>query len=108
MTRNQRVINAFFECVRNGTFSKEYAEVLIENHEAYGFLSEKDKEAYYEEVDAWEQSKKIEDMQQLMTHPEDIIPPLIESDLEFAVSEVDPGIMVGSPAEPEVTETNTL
>ena len=49
--REQRVINAFVNCVRSGQYSFDYAVTLIENNEKYGYLSEEAKEAFYAEFE---------------------------------------------------------
>lgn len=45
--REQRVINAFINCVRNGEFSEDYAITLIEDNQRYGWLSDEAKEEFY-------------------------------------------------------------
>ena len=45
--REQRVINAFINCVRNGEYSFDYACLLIEDTQRYGWLSEAAKEVFY-------------------------------------------------------------
>ena len=45
--REQRVINAFINCVRHGEYSFDYACLLIEDNEWYGWLSDAAKEAFY-------------------------------------------------------------
>lgn len=45
--REERVVNAFIECVKNGEFSLEYAITLIEDNNKYGYLSEVAKESFY-------------------------------------------------------------
>ena len=50
--REQRVINAFVNCVRSGQYSFDYAVTLIENNERYGYLSEEAKELFYSEFEA--------------------------------------------------------
>ena len=52
MTRREnRVINAFINCVRSGEYSLDYAIILIEDNQRYGWLSEEAKDAFYEAVD---------------------------------------------------------
>lgn len=46
--REQRVINAFLNCVKHGEYSEDYAITLIEDNARYGWLSETAKEAFYE------------------------------------------------------------
>lgn len=46
--REKRVINAFIACVRSGEYTFEYACLLIEDTQRYGWLSEAAKEAFYE------------------------------------------------------------
>ena len=45
--REQRVINAFINCVRHGEYSFDYACILIEDTQKYGWLSDAAKEAFY-------------------------------------------------------------
>ena len=45
--REERVINAFINCVNKGIFSFDYAVVLIESNEKYGYLSDEAKETFY-------------------------------------------------------------
>lgn len=45
--REQRVINAFIACVKSGEFTEEYAILLIEDTQRYGWLSEASKEVFY-------------------------------------------------------------
>ena len=45
--REQRVINAFINCVRHGEYSFDYACLLIEDNERYGWLSDAAKEMFY-------------------------------------------------------------
>ena len=46
--REQRVINAFCNCVRNGEFSDYYAITLIEDQQRYGWMGDGAKETFYE------------------------------------------------------------
>lgn len=48
--RAERIINAFIKCVIDGEFSFSYAVTLIEDDSKYGFLSDEDKEAFYNAV----------------------------------------------------------
>lgn len=50
--REQRVINAFINCVKHGEYTEDYAIVLIEDNARYGWLSEAAKEAFYDALDA--------------------------------------------------------
>ena len=45
--REQRVINAFINCVRSGEFTFDYACLLIEDTQRYGYLTGESKEAFY-------------------------------------------------------------
>mgnify|MGYP004565566823 CR=1 FL=1 len=45
--RESRVIGAFLLCVAHGEYSAEYATILIEDNQRYGWLSEAAKEAFY-------------------------------------------------------------
>lgn len=45
--RAKRVITAFINCVQNGEYTFEYASILIEDNQRYGYLTEADKEVFY-------------------------------------------------------------
>lgn len=49
--RETRVINAFLNCIRHGEYSEDYAIILIEDTQRYGWLSETAKDYFYEELD---------------------------------------------------------
>lgn len=48
--REQRVIQAFINCVRKGEYTIDYAILLIEDNQRYGWLSDAAKEVFYNEV----------------------------------------------------------
>lgn len=48
--RESRVINAFINCVRSGEYTIDYAILLIEDNQRYGWLSADAKDAFYEAV----------------------------------------------------------
>ena len=48
--RETRVINAFINCVKAGEYTLDYAILLIEDNQRYGWLSEEAKEVFYEAV----------------------------------------------------------
>ena len=45
--RAQRIINAFIKCVTEGVFTFSYAVTLIEDQSKYGYLTDEDKENFY-------------------------------------------------------------
>ncbi len=49
--REERVIKAFIACVHQGQFTFEYACLLIEDTQKYGYLSDSDKEKFYAEFE---------------------------------------------------------
>lgn len=49
--REQRVIKAFINCVKNGEYTLDYAVLLIEDQARYGWLSDAAKEVFYEAVE---------------------------------------------------------
>ncbi len=53
--RERRVIQAFINCVKSGEYTLDYAIVLIEDNERYGWLSEEAKEVFYAEFDVEEE-----------------------------------------------------
>ena len=52
--REQRVIQAFINCVKKGEYTIDYAILLIEDNQRYGWLSEEAKEVFYAEFDVEE------------------------------------------------------
>lgn len=52
--REQRVINAFLNCINHGEYTVDYAIILIEDNARYGWLSETAKDYFYEQLDAAE------------------------------------------------------
>ena len=57
--REERVIQAFINCVKAGEFTLDYAILLIEDVQRYGWLSEEAKEQFYLSLD-----DKTEDVEQ--------------------------------------------
>ena len=49
--REQRVIKAFINCVKEGQYTFDYAVTLIENTEKYGYLTDDAKEMFYAEFE---------------------------------------------------------
>lgn len=49
--REQRVIQAFINCVKRGEYSFDYAVLLIEDSQRYGWLSYEAKEMFYQEFE---------------------------------------------------------
>lgn len=54
--REERVIRAFINCVKNGQFNFDYAVTLIENNEKYGYLTDEAKEVFYKEFEESEEN----------------------------------------------------
>lgn len=48
--REKRVIEAFINCVRSGEYSIDYAILLIEDQQRYGWLSNDAKEVFYKAI----------------------------------------------------------
>ena len=46
--RETRVITAFINCVKSGEYTLDYAILLIEDNQRYGWLSEEAKEVFYD------------------------------------------------------------
>ncbi len=64
--REKRVIAAFLNCVKSGEYSLDYAIILIEDSQRFGWLSETAKNAFYESVpdtDGEEETANEDDMQ---------------------------------------------
>lgn len=57
--RENRVINAFINCVKSGEFSFDYAVTLLEDSNKYGYLSDEAKENFYA---AFEEAPGIEEL----------------------------------------------
>ena len=49
--REKRVIRAFINCVKSGEYSFDYAVLLIEDSQLYGWLSYEAKEMFYQEFE---------------------------------------------------------
>lgn len=49
--RENRVINAFINCVKRGEYTFEYACLLIEDTQKYGYLTDEAKEMFYAEFE---------------------------------------------------------
>ena len=51
LKRENRVINAFINCVKRGEYTFEYACLLIEDTQRYGYLTDEAKEVFYAEFE---------------------------------------------------------
>ena len=49
--REERVINAFINCVRAKEYSFDYAVLLIEDNQRFGWLSDEAKDVFYSAVE---------------------------------------------------------
>ena len=49
--REKRVIDAFIACVKSGEFTIDYAVILIEDTQKYGWLSNTAKDTFYEALE---------------------------------------------------------
>lgn len=45
--REERVINAFINCVEFGQYSYDYAITLLEDNNKYGYLTDEAKDVFY-------------------------------------------------------------
>lgn len=52
--REQRVISAFENCIEHKEYSIDYAIILIEDTQRYGWLSDNAKNAFYDWLDAYD------------------------------------------------------
>ena len=59
--REQRVIKAFINCIKNGEYTKDYAITLIEDNQCYGWMSEEAKEVFYSHFVDEEEQEEVED-----------------------------------------------
>lgn len=58
--REERVVNAFIECVKKSEFSLEYATTLIEDNNKYGYLTDEAKEVFYKAFETPEEPENVE------------------------------------------------
>ena len=49
--RENRVINAFINCVKAGELSYDYACIMLEDTDKYGYISDNAKEVFYAEFE---------------------------------------------------------
>ena len=59
--REQRVIKAFISCVEHGEYTMDYAILLIEDNQRYGWLSEEAKEVFYSHFEPEEEEPEGEE-----------------------------------------------
>lgn len=59
--REKRVINAFINCVKSGEYSVDYAILLIEDNQRYGWLSDSAKDVFYDFIDSLEPEEDVEE-----------------------------------------------
>lgn len=64
MSRSKRVIKAFINCVKSGQYTLDYATLLIEDNQKYGFLSEEDKADFYKEFEFVEETETLEEVEE--------------------------------------------
>lgn len=69
--REQRVINAFCNCVRSGEFTPDYAVTLIEDRQRYGWLSEDAIDAFYAFLDAFAPAVEEEPVEEPAADPDE-------------------------------------
>lgn len=58
--REQRVIDAFINCISRGEYSEDYAITLIEDNARYGWMSDAAKDRFYELLDELNAPKPVE------------------------------------------------
>lgn len=58
--REKRVITAFINCVKSGEYTLDYAILLLEDNQRYGWLSEAAKEAFYDAFPEEEDEEETE------------------------------------------------
>ena len=90
--REERVINAFINCVKSGEFSEDYAITLIEDNQKYGWISEEAKEVFYEALEEPGPEPEEEEAYSGYIQPEEEVEEP-ESETTFASSdpELEPG-----------------
>lgn len=52
--REQRVVDAFINCIKHGEYTVDYAITLIEDNARYGWMSDTAKEEFYRRIDELE------------------------------------------------------
>lgn len=57
--REKRVIRAFVNCVREGEFTFDYACLLLEDTQRYGYLSDEAKELFYTSFESQQQNAEV-------------------------------------------------
>ena len=62
--RAERVIKAFINCVKMGEYTFDYACLLIEDNQKYGYLTQDDKDIFYEACEPNEEVKAEEEIAQ--------------------------------------------
>lgn len=63
--REQRVINAFLNCIRHGEYSADYAITLIEDNARYGWLTDEAKDEFYEGLAAIEMTQAAPEQEEV-------------------------------------------
>lgn len=59
--REKRVITAFINCVKSGEYTLDYAILLLEDNQRYGWMSEAAKEAFYDAFPEEEETEPTEE-----------------------------------------------
>lgn len=60
--REQRVINAFLNCIRHGEYSEDYAIILIEDNQRFGWLSDTAKDYFYDNLPSEQEEEPAEEV----------------------------------------------
>lgn len=60
--REQRVINAFLNCIRHGEYSEDYAIILIEDNQRFGWLSDAAKDYFYNNLPSEQEGEPVEEV----------------------------------------------
>lgn len=60
--REQRVINAFLNCIRHGEYSEDYAIILIEDNQRFGWLSDAAKDYFYNNLPSEQEEEPAEEV----------------------------------------------
>lgn len=67
--RESRVINAFLNCIKHGEYTVDYAIILIEDQQRYGWLSDAAKNYFYEQLE--EPEEPVEPVEPVEQEPEE-------------------------------------
>ena len=83
--REQRVVNAFLNCIKNGEYTEDYAITLIEDKARFGWMSYQAIETFYDELD--KMSEPVVEPEPIVEEPIEEIPVVDASDIAEGTTE---------------------